>query len=603
MEKNSLNRRDFFKLSTEGLGIAVLSSSVSGCASKILNSTDKADRNRVLDDNAVVKFIHGVASGDPSSDSVILWTRITPDLKEDGLIVPVVWEVSKESNFDTMIASGINLASIESDFTVKVDVQNLTPQTHYFFRFLCNGVSSPIASTKTLPSDSAQSVKLSVFSCSNYPAGHFHAYSLASQQKDVDAILHLGDFIYEYGRDGYASEQAEELAREVLPEHELISLQDYRTRYAQYRTDTNLQKLCHSAPLIAVWDDHEVTNDAYKDGAENHQANEGSYLKRKAAAMRAYFEWMPIRESADAANEMINRSFKFGELLELHMLDTRNIGRDRQMNYANYIDPETGVFDTNLFSSDLTDSDRTLLGSRQLEWLQKNLKTSTSKWQVLGQQVLMGRMNLPAAITTQQLTLEEFKNLAKLAEIAKRLTKNDSSLAETDKTYYENNKHLLSPEVEALLKLPDVPYNLDAWDGYSEEREKILVTAKQLNKNLVVLSGDTHNAWCNNLRDKAGNLVGVEFATPSVSSPGLENYLDLSAQDISPTEANIVRLINDLRYCNAADRGFMTLRFTHEAVKASWHFVDTVKNKNYKEKRHRRQIMEYRDDEKGASVV
>ena len=167
MEKNSLNRRDFFKLSTEGLGIAILSSSVSGCASKILNSTDKVDRNRVMDDNAVVKFIHGVASGDPSSDSVILWTRITPDLKEDGLIVPVVWEVSKESNFDTMIASGINLASLESDFTVKVDVQNLAPPTRYFSRFFCNGVSSPIASTKTLPSDNAQSVKLSVFSCSN----------------------------------------------------------------------------------------------------------------------------------------------------------------------------------------------------------------------------------------------------------------------------------------------------------------------------------------------------------------------------------------------------------------------------------------------------
>ncbi|MAJ87285.1 MAG: alkaline phosphatase [Cellvibrionales bacterium TMED148] len=603
MKKNYLTRRDFFKLTKDGISVAVLSSSISACADKNSRSTDSVDQIRPIKNNAAVKFIHGVASGDPTTNSVVLWTRITPDSEEDGLTVPVAWELSKNSNFDNRIAHGIETASIESDFTVKVDVQNLTSQTHYFYRFFCNGVSSPIASTKTLPSERIQSVKLSVVSCSNYPAGHFHAYNLAAQQKDVDAILHLGDFIYEYGRDGYASEHAKELDREVLPEHELFTLQDYRTRYAQYRTDINLQKLTHSAPLIAVWDDHEISNDAFKNGAENHQQGEGSYFKRKTAAMRAYFEWMPIRQSIREKNKIINRSFKFGELLDLHMLDTRNIGRDQQMSYANYIDPETDLFDTKSFSSDLAASDRKMLGSRQLRSLQNNLETSTSKWQVLGQQVLMGRMNLPAAIVTQRTTIEEYKNLAKLARIDKRLTKGDKRLAESEKKYFESYKHRLSPEVEALLGLPDIPYNLDAWDGYSQEREEILMTAKRLNKNLVVLAGDTHNAWCNNLRDIAGDFVGVEFAAPSVSSPGLEHYLDLSEEDIPPTEANIVELINDLQYFNAADRGFMTLLFTHDTIKATWHFVDTVKNDTYKEKKHRRNIIEYRDDERGAAIL
>ncbi len=603
MEKNYLTRRDFLKLTKDGLGIAVFSSAVQACVSKNHHPVSKADQNQLFNNNAVVNFIHGVASGDPTTDSLILWTRVTPDAGEDGLIVPVVWELSKESNFRTTIASGIEPASKSSDFTVKIDVQNLTPQTHYFFRFLCNGAVSPVASTKTLPRNDVRSVKLSVFSCSNYPAGHFNAYGLASKQKEVDAIIHLGDYIYEYGIDGYASQLAKELGREVLPEHELFTLQDYRTRHAQYRTDINLQELCHTAPLIAVWDDHEISNNAFKNGAENHQQGEGNYLTRKAAAMRAYFEWMPIRESLDGKNEIIHRSFKFGELLDLHMLDTRNIGRDQQMSYADYSDPETGEFNTSSFSSDLMTPDRSMLGSKQLQWLQDNLKTSTSKWQVLGQQVLMGRMNLPAAIATQKMTIEEYKNLAKLAEIAKRLAKNDKKITATETTYFERNARALSPTVEALLNLPDVPYNLDAWDGYSHEREKIFGTSKRLNKNLVVLAGDTHNAWCNDLRDRNGDLIGVEFAAPSVSSPGLEDYLDLSEEDIPTTESNIVELINDLRYFNAADRGFMTLQFTHEVIKATWHFVNTVKNDTYQEKQHRKTVLAYRGDEHGAEIL
>ena len=183
------------------------------------------------------------------------------------------------------------------------------------------------------------------------------------------------------------------------------------------------------------------------------------------------------------------------------------------------------------------------------------------------------------------------------------MAKNDKKITATETTYFERNAHALSPTVEALLNLPDVPYNLDAWDGYSHEREKIFGTSKRLNKNLVVLAGDTHNAWCNDLRDRNGDLIGVEFAAPSVSSPGLEDYLDLSEEDIPTTESNIVELINDLRYFNAADRGFMTLQFTHEIIKATWHFVNTVKNDTYQEKQHRKTVLAYRGDEHGAEIL
>ena len=285
---------------------------------------------------------------------------------------------------------------------------------------------SPIGRGKTLPEGDVSQVKLAVFSCSNYPAGYFHVYAAAALINGLDASIHLGDYIYEYGAGGYASEDAQAMGRVVQPATEILTLADYRQRYAQYRTDQALQQIHAAAPFIAVWDDHEITNDAWRDGAENHQSDEGDYTERKMAALRAYFEWMPIRPVATGDNETIYRQFEFGNLLNLLMLDTRIIGRDQQLQYASYIDPTSGQLDAQRFTADLTQSSRTILGAEQLQWLQDKLSQSTARWQMLGQQVLMGRMMLPGAVALQQLSITDFAELAALAQLAGRAQAGDS---------------------------------------------------------------------------------------------------------------------------------------------------------------------------------
>lgn len=592
MKKDSLTRRHFLKLTSRGVGLAIVSSGLMGCFDG--NDLDLPDVPEPTPPPAPipVAFDHGVASGDPTQSAIILWTRVTPT--EDGFDgeIPVSWEVASDSDFQNIVTNGSANISSETDYTLKIDAIDLTPNTTYFYRFISEGLSSPVGNAKTLPDGNVTSVKLAVVSCSNYPAGYFNVYSMAAEQDDLDAVLHLGDYIYEYDRSGYASENAAALGREVLPNAELVSLNDYRTRYAQYRTDGSLQRLHAAVPFIAVWDDHEVTNDTWRDGAENHQQEEGDFEERKLAALQAYFEWMPIRPVIENDQEIINRQFSFGNLVELYMLDTRVVARDRQLDYSNYIDPATGALDTASFTADVSDSNRTMLGAEQLQWLQSSMSVSSATWQVLGQQVLMGRMLLPAAIATLQLSISEYAELAQLAVLAQRAEAGDPTLTAEELAFLQANIARLTPEVIALLSLPSIPYNLDAWDGYAYEREVILATAKQLNKNLVVLAGDTHNAWSNNLKDASGDIVGVEFATASVSSPGLEDYLSIAPEDTIATEAGIVQLVEDLQYVNAMDRGFMTLTFTSEKVTTQWHYVDTIMSSEYSESTGRAQMAE-----------
>ena len=369
----------------------------------------------------------------------------------------------------------------------------------------------------------------------------------------------------------------------MLPANELLTLSDYRTRYAQYHTDASLQKLHAKVPFITVWDDHEVANDTWRDGAENHNEGEGTFAARKEAALQAYFEWLPIRPWREGNHEEIYRSFSYGNLVDLHMLDTRVLARDKQLDYADYMDASTGTFDGERFRADVTSTSRTMLGLTQLLWLQGTLLQATGTWQVLGQQILMGKMSLPAAIATQQMSIPQYAMLGALAKLAARAAANDPTLTAAELQYLQANQALLTPEVIALLQLPSIPYNLDAWDGYAYEREVILGTAKSKNHNLVVIAGDTHNAWANELKDVNGNSVGVEFATSSVSSPGLEYYLNLPVEQIPATEAAIVELVPDLKYTNLKDRGFMTLTFTKEAVRSDWHYVSTILAKEFEE--------------------
>ena len=510
-------------------------------------------------DDPEVRFVHGVASGDPLSDRVILWTRVTPATGATADI-PVQWELASDAAFSTVVAKGQATATAARDFTVKIDATGLKPATAYHYRFTAYAARSPVGRTRTLPTGSVAQVRLAVFSCANYPAGYFNVYAEAARRNDLDATVHLGDYLYEYARGGYASAHAEQLGRQVQPAGEILSLADYRARHAQYRTDTDLQALHAAAPMIAIWDDHEIANDTWASGAENHQsATEGSFAVRKAAAMQAYHEWLPTR---NAQPELIYRSFQFGDLVALHMLDTRAIGREEQLDYNNYI-TASGI-DATGFTAAVGNPARQLLGSTQTQWLQQQMTASTATWQVLGQQVLMGRMNVPAPL------LLNFNNPATGVSLSQY-----SALAAKAQTAPAT----LTPTEQAILAQPSIPYNLDAWDGYQAARETVLGTARSLGKNLVVLSGDTHNAWANELADMNGNAVGVEFATSSVSSPGFEEYLP--KEDPAMLAGAFQQLIKTLKYCDTARRGYMLLTATATECRADWVYVNTITSRSY----------------------
>ncbi|SHO54641.1 Phospholipase D precursor [Vibrio quintilis] len=569
---NSISRRRFLELSAKGFGAAVISYGLMGCNSQSNNDTVSAT------------FQHGVASGDPLTDAVILWTRVTPE--QEGK-VQVSWEVATDPEFSQVVTNGSTFTDDSRDYTIKVDAIGLEAGTSYYYRFFVDDVPSTTGVTKTLPEGDISSVKLAVVSCSNFPAGYFNVFDLAAQRDDLDALLHLGDYIYEYPRGGYASDNAASMGREVLPATELLSLSDYRTRYAQYRTDSSLQKIHAKVPFITVWDDHEVANDAWKDGAENHNDGEGDYDTRKEVATQAYFEWLPIRPWREGDHEDIYRSFSFGNLVDLHMLDTRLLARDKQLSYSDYID-SSGNFDQTGLAAALADSTRTMLGQTQLAWLQQQLTTSTATWQVLGQQVLMGTMNLPAAIVTGQMSVTDYATLGELAQLAARQQAGDTTLTDEELAYLAANQDKLTDEVLALLNLPDIPYNLDAWDGYGYEREVLLQTLKSLNKNTVIVAGDTHNAWANNITDSGGDAVAVEFATSSVSSPGMEVYLGFGATEAETYENAITGMVSGLQYTNLLERGYLLLELTPEQANATWYFVDTILSDTYSEQAGRR---------------
>lgn len=346
----------------------------------------------------------------------------------------------------------------------------------------------------------------------------------------------------------------------------MLNLSDYRKRYALYRTDTDLQSLHAAAPFIAVWDDHEVANDTWKDGAENHNEGEGDFTERKLAALQAYFEWLPVRPASADDELTIYRSFDFGDLVSLHMLDTRIIGRDEQLDYADYTS-QSG-FDAVGFTADVSSSSRSLLGQTQMNWLQTQLAVSTATWQVLGQQVLMGRMLLPAEMLTalsNPAAADLGTLLGELVQLNIRVEQKDPSLT--------------SEEIARITTV--IPYNLDAWDGYAYEREVIFGLARSLDKNLVVLAGDTHNAWANNLKTQDGEAVGVEFATAGITSPGLESYLGLPAEAMPQAEQAITLLVDELKYLNANQRGYLLVTFTPDEATADWRYVSTVKARDY----------------------
>ena len=587
--KGSISRRNFLILTAKGAGAAVVSYGLMGCA------TDDNDDTQT---NNSISFNHGIASGDPLTDAIILWTRLTPSSVGE---VTVSWEIALDQAFTQLVSTGNTTTNAARDYTVKVDAIGLSASTTYYYRFISNGRTSSIGTTKTLPDGSPESVKLAVLSCANYPAGFFNVYNLAAQQDDLDAILHLGDYIYEYGRGEYGSDNAETLDRQVLPATELFSLSDYRTRYAQYHSDPDLQLLHSKVPFITVWDDHEVADDTWNDGAGNHNEGEGNFQDRKLSALQAYFEWLPIRPWSEGHYAEIYRQFSFGDLVDLYMLDTRVLAREKQLDYADYFDGSV-LFDEKTFNQDLYETERTMLGTEQLQWLKDSVSVNNGRWQLLGQQVLMGAMKLPGAVALNAMSTTDYTELGTLALLAGRIKAGDSSITFDEQTYYEANADKLTADALSLLSFPELPYNLDAWDGYATERDKILSIFNDASKNLVVVAGDTHNAWANELSNSDHKIVGVEFATASISSPGLEYYLNISDDAIESTEDGFVSLIEGLKYSNAKNRGFLTLTFTQEKVESQWHYVDTILSSEYTELTDRLKVATSKADQPGLTL-
>ncbi|EGQ7847068.1 alkaline phosphatase D family protein [Vibrio parahaemolyticus] len=538
----SLSRRDFMKV----VSSTAVATGLIGCGS---------------DDNesVAVSFVHGVASGDPTQTQVIIWTRVTTAAS----YVDVSWQVASDIEFLNVVQSGVFTTDTGRDFTVKVDVQNLNANSQYYYRFIVGEMMSEVGQTQTLPEDGVDKASMAVVSCANYPAGYFHVYrEILNQheQSPFDVVLHLGDYIYEYGAGGYASEDAAALGREPSKGAECITLDDYRKRYAQYRQDADLQALHAKLPMIAVWDDHELANDTWKNGAENHQDDDGRFIDRRAAAAAAWTEWLPVRENT-FSNMLIYRQFSFGNLVNLMMLDTRLVGRDKPLDYFSLSVPTMEAIGGLVAQS--RSADRELLGTEQLAWLMNEFNTHDAKWNVLGQQVLMSRMELPSSVMTamfQLFTSTEEKKTEALLAVNTAIT-----------------GYLADPSADPI----SLPYNLDAWDGYYVEREKVYQLAKASSGNFVCLAGDTHNAWASELKDVSNNPIGVEFATSSVSSPGLEEYLALDPVAIAQMEYTLPHLVSELQWADIKQRGFMRVTFTADAAQSTWYLVSTIKDKKY----------------------
>lgn len=313
-------------------------------------------------------FYHGVASGDPLTDRVIIWTRVTPT---EDFSSEVLWEVAKDSLFKNIVVKNKSNALPENDYTVKIDVTGLTANTSYYYRFKSGDRYSIIGKTRTLPSTNVNKVKFAIVSCSNYEFGYFNAYQKIGERQDINAVIHLGDYIYEYPANSYEDKRSD---REHYPPHEIITLEDYRNRYSQYRLDEDLRLVHQKHPFITIWDDHEIANNSYKTGAQNHQDDEGSYEERKNVARKVYYEWLPVRET-----ETLYRTFNFGNLASLVMLDERLEGR-------------TGIADS-LTDPLLTKQGHSMLGKEQLSWFKNELKNPETQWKLIGNQVIFSYLN------------------------------------------------------------------------------------------------------------------------------------------------------------------------------------------------------------------
>ena len=502
-------RRDFL-VSSAGLAVAAL-------APVAQMACGRAAGPRAIESpgERMAPFLHGVASGDPLADRVILWTRVTPPPGHQGPL-EVRWEIAKDPGMREIVGRGRAAGHPDRDYTVKVDAPSLAPGGTWYYRFDALGQASPVGRARTLPVGRVEQLRLGVASCSSYPTGYFNAYASLAAREELDAVLHLGDYIYEAGRDDPYGGST--LGRDSLPVHEIVSLADYRARYAQHRTDPDLQLLHRQHAFIAVWDDHEIANNAWRTGAENHQPeSEGSYAARRAAAVRAYFEWMPIRESGP---DRIYRSFRYGDLADLIMLDTRLIGRDAPPQAE-----DKGMVVGLEHIAD--DPRRTLLGAAQEAWLEQELQRSQqagTRWRLLGQQTMLAKRSRPGE--------------------------------------YMNG---------------------DAWDGYRASRTRLLDQIGPAGvPDVVTLTGDYHSAWAMEVahdsfderRYRPGTgegSLGVEFVAPAISATPAGHISGNPAEFAAEALAD-----PHVQYADGAHNGYMLVDVDRKHTRASWFFERDV---------------------------
>jgi alkaline phosphatase D len=513
-----------------------------------------------------VAFEHGVASGDPEQHSVIFWTRVTPKQATDGDIT-LNLEIAADPAFKTKVNTSMGLrARASRDWTIKHDIDGngLKPGTEYWYRFVANGVTSPVGRTKTLPAGPTKDVVLAVASCTLYPNGYFNAYDAIAKLPRVDAVLHLGDYIYEYGAGpkDYGMSSPTAKTRVPDPPHEIVTLADYRRRHAQYKSDPATQAAHARAPWIVVWDDHETANDSWIGGAENHNPDkgpnggEGDWATRKANALKAYYEWMPIRDPGGSLPEAAWRDFQFGDVASLLMTETRLSARTLQLDYDVDLPIVDGKPDIAAFAVKWKDPSRRMMGEGQERWLTERVSSSVKggqAWQVLGNQVVMARVatpNLKAVMEPAQYDAL----VAKLPDYAKRRV-----------------------ERSIAMSAYDIPSNLDAWDGYPADRERLYDIFKSAKANPIVLSGDSHMFWVNELWDDAGKTrVAAEFGGTSVTSPG---YGDLMPG--APLGEAFVARNKEVKYSHPSAKGFILLTLEHGKATSELIAVSTILEPTY----------------------
>jgi len=499
-------------------------------------------------------FAHGIASGDPLSDAVILWTRLTPDNPMGGP-VEVIWEMDKASDFATLSASGKFMTNAARDWTVKIDAKGLEAGGVYYFRFRVGDVVSPIGQTKTLPQGSLDKARFAVVSCANWQHGYFNTYDHIARQDHFDAFIHLGDYYYEYAADDYLDEAASETGRLHEPRHEIITLEDYRIRHAQYRTDAGLQGITAKMPMIAIWDDHESSNDSWKGGAENHEADEGDWNDRREAALRAYYEWMPIREPRPGRlRSDIFRSYDYGDLLTLLTVETRLTARAEPIIIEDHFVDIKAKGSADDFQRDvLRDPTREMFGSVQSDFIIDTLKTSKTEgkaWRLMANQVIMGRLLTP-----------------------------DLSPYVTEEAMVNIEKEWAGIRDFVGLSAYNLPVYPDSWDGYPVARENFYARLIREGINdLLVITGDAHEFWVNDLTSEAGGKVGLELVTTSVSSKTLTAYLGgaTAEYNLLLTQSN-----PDARYYNALHNGYIDLTLGRTKGHVKMIGISTVIDTNY----------------------